>query len=348
MKTLLLIPSVRRTATPGEEPQMDYDALAAAIEARGHHAEIADFTVLNDATEPLVKLARRYLDKDSALAVLGFVRRKRFDAIFCNSESISLPLACLLKGVLQRPRVVSIGHRLTAGKKKPFFTILRAHRQIAQFFVYTRFQKEYAEKTLGVAPSAVTQISFHADTHFFQPQAEVEVNPAQIGAAGLEWRDYETLVAAVRERPEWQLRIATGSPWSKRTNAIETWEMPSHIVTKRYTYEGLREMYAQAAVIAVPLAQNDFSAGVTAVLEGMAMGKPVIVTQTTGQAEAVIEGVTGFSVPVGDVAAFQAAIERLLDDPELRATVGQNARCWVEQNAPLTLWARRIAEALCG
>jgi glycosyltransferase involved in cell wall biosynthesis len=40
----------------------------------------------------------------------------------------------------------------------------------------------------------------------------------------------------------------------------------------------------------------------------------------------VEDGVNGLVVPVGDIAALRAALERLLDDADLRARLGSSAR----------------------
>ena len=58
------------------------------------------------------------------------------------------------------------------------------------------------------------------------------------------------------------------------------------------------------------------------ILEAMAAGKPVIATDIRGCREEVVDGVTGYLVPVGDPPALAAAIERLTASSELRARMG--------------------------
>jgi glycosyltransferase involved in cell wall biosynthesis len=62
------------------------------------------------------------------------------------------------------------------------------------------------------------------------------------------------------------------------------------------------------------------------VLEAMCCGRPCIVTNIGGQAELVVDGETGLTVPVGDPAAIAAATARLQRDPMLRARMGRAAR----------------------
>jgi glycosyltransferase involved in cell wall biosynthesis len=353
MKVLLLIPSVRKTniaeaVAANNHPTMDYDALASALESGGDTVTIADFTMLENAPEPLVQAARKRVNVDAALAVLGFVRRKEYDVIFCNSESTALPLALLFKGLIgeKRPGHVAICHRLTPKKKKPFFTILKADQQIDTLFVYSSLQKKYAEETLGIPKDKVPHIQFHADIRFFAPQHSISTTPKMLSAAGLEWRDYLTMITALTPKTDWIVKLAAASPWAKHANETEKVDMPPHIAAQRYPYDELRTLYAESEAIVVPLKENDFQAGITAILEAMAMEKPVIVTKTTGQTDVIIDGVNGLYVPVGDTDAMQKTLERVLSDATLRETLGKNGRRWVEENATQTLWAEIIAKAI--
>ena len=96
----------------------------------------------------------------------------------------------------------------------------------------------------------------------------------------------------------------------------------------------------------MPLRETDFQAGVTTILEAMAMGKAVIATRTTGQTDVITDGENGLTVPPGSAEAWRQAISRLRDDNELCECLGRNARRWVEEHATLDLWVARISEAL--
>lgn len=62
------------------------------------------------------------------------------------------------------------------------------------------------------------------------------------------------------------------------------------------------------------------------VMEAMQAGVPVVATEVGSVREAVDDGDTGIVVPVEDLDAIVAALARLRDDPELRATMGARAR----------------------
>jgi glycosyltransferase involved in cell wall biosynthesis len=95
--------------------------------------------------------------------------------------------------------------------------------------------------------------------------------------------------------------------------------------------------YERAAVVAVPSRREGY--GMVA-REAMAHGRPVVATAVGGLADAVEHEVNGLVVPVRDVAALRAAIERLLGDAELRARLGRAAREKAERE-----WGRDAAAA---
>ena len=85
------------------------------------------------------------------------------------------------------------------------------------------------------------------------------------------------------------------------------------------------------------------------VVESLAVGTPVISTRVGGVAEVVVDGVNGLLVPVGDVAALAAAIERFFSDGALRVALrGNAARSVDEYGAEHVLGAvvQRLEEAV--
>lgn len=62
------------------------------------------------------------------------------------------------------------------------------------------------------------------------------------------------------------------------------------------------------------------------VLESMAAGLPMVVTDAGGTAEAVIDGETGLVTPPGDHRAIAAAINTMAHDPACRSAMGQAGR----------------------
>lgn len=62
------------------------------------------------------------------------------------------------------------------------------------------------------------------------------------------------------------------------------------------------------------------------VYEGMSRGKAVIGTKPGGHTDMIVHGETGLLTPLGDVDALTAAMQRLIDNPDLCAQLGQAAK----------------------
>lgn len=65
-----------------------------------------------------------------------------------------------------------------------------------------------------------------------------------------------------------------------------------------------------------------FEAFGLAVVEAMAAGKPVVAADAPGPSHTVLDGVTGLLYPRGEVGELEAALSRLVGDPELRQSMG--------------------------
>jgi glycosyltransferase involved in cell wall biosynthesis len=328
-------------------PTMDYEALAATLRSvHGDQVDLLDYTAVDQATSASVRYTRKFAGRNAALALMAFQRHKDYDAIFTNAENVAVPLALMLKTVPNRPRHVTIAHRISAKKKQPFYRWLQVYREMDTIFVYASKQLEFARDELGIPDSVLRRIPFHADHRFYRPLSDAQVREDQICSAGLEWRDYPTLIDALADRSDMTVRLAAASPWSKHNNETDARPLPAHIDARCYDYNSLRDLYAESSVVVVPLYENDFQAGVTTILEAMAMGKPVVVTGTQGQSDIIDDGYNGLYVAPGGVDGWKQTVELLRNDRSLRTKLGQRARRWVEENATLDHWVENITSAL--
>ena len=67
-------------------------------------------------------------------------------------------------------------------------------------------------------------------------------------------------------------------------------------------------------------------------LEASSVGRPIITTDVPGCRDAVLVNKTALIVPIKNPEALSLAIQRLLDDVELRAIFGKNSRKFMEEN----------------
>jgi glycosyltransferase involved in cell wall biosynthesis len=80
------------------------------------------------------------------------------------------------------------------------------------------------------------------------------------------------------------------------------------------------------------------------IVEGMAAGKPVVATNGGGVPEIVIDGVTGFLVPMGDATAMAAAIGRLLENPKMMNEMGTAGQRRAESHFSIDQTVRKIEQ----
>lgn len=344
-------------------PRKDYLGLQASL-----GATLLDHSWIDRSR--FTRWTARLLGKPIAQAWLAFRQRRAYRAIVTDGEHIGIPLALLLKLARARTPHVTIGHRLTASKKRPFFRWLRVHSHISRIALHSRQQYDLAMTDLRIPPRQVAFVPYQVDTDFWRPQ---EVSEERlICSAGLEFRDYPTLLRAVEDL-DVRVVIGAASHWSRRRNTAEGAGRPSSVQVGSFDYVALRELYARSALIVVPLEDIDFQAGVTTILEAMAMAKPVVVTHTLGQTDVVEDrrmitrsaeprlrsesllrslahpaGVelepNGFYVPPGDPAALRRAIAYLLDHPEERTRLGLAGRRLVESLMTTDQFASRMRE----
>jgi len=213
----------------------------------------------------------------------------------------------LIRRVLQRADVVISGtHRLV--ETSPFL-------------------REAAEK-VQVIPYAVDVAAFDRST-VDPPErsaASGAQDPLTVLAAGrlVYYKGFAQLIA-LADRLEGRLVIVGGGPLEKELRA-QAAGRENVVLTGKVSDRVLRAHLAAADVFVLPSINRAESFGI-ATIEAQAMGVPAVVTDVgTGTVEAVQDGVTGYVVPPSDADALVAAINTLLGDHELRATMGQAAR----------------------
>lgn len=92
-------------------------------------------------------------------------------------------------------------------------------------------------------------------------------------------------------------------------------------------------------IFVLPSEKEGFS---KVILEAMLMGKPVVASNVTGPAELVVDGETGFLVPVGKTDEIAGAILRLIENPALRKEMGEKARERAVRNFPIEKYAASV------
>ena len=118
-------------------------------------------------------------------------------------------------------------------------------------------------------------------------------------------------------------------------------------IVEHVTFEGwqnadrVRTLYQQADIFCLP----SLAEGIPVVLmEAMAMEIPCVATRVTGVPELIRDREDGLLVAPGNEAELAEALERLLDDPELRVRLGRSARQRVLEEYDLHRNAQQLAQ----
>jgi glycosyltransferase involved in cell wall biosynthesis len=331
---------VRDQAAAGRRPLPDYLAMADAL-----GADLVDYAAARRGSA-----AGRLLEKAGGrnlmLAWECFRRRGDYRVLFTDGEQVGIPLALLLKLLgwvsrRPRPRHAMIVHVLSVPKKLRLMDAFRLHTRIDTFLVYAAWQGRFIRERWGLPAGRVVFTPFMVDADFFAPGRVTPQRRDMICAVGLERRDYPTLMEAVRGL-DVQVVIAAASPWSKQSDSTAGQAVPDNVEVRRFTQYELRQLYADCRFMVMPLYDVDFQAGVTAILEAMAMGRAVVCSRTRGQTDVVRDGENGVYVPPGDARVLRAAIAALLADPERADRLGQAGRQLVEREMSLAAYVGRL------
>lgn len=197
------------------------------------------------------------------------------------------------------------------------------------------------ERTPG---TLVTVVSTGVDVEAFKPdpqQSPPSPEPVVVCVGRLDkYKGQEFLLqACARERTRPYRLILVGD--GPMRPALEAHAAALGIVDRvcfAGPQEDVRPFLAQADCVALASTEEGMPGSI---LEAMAMARPVVATAVGGVSEAVIDGVTGYLVPSGDVGALAAAISALLADPAKAKGMGQAARERAEQAFNVQLMIRK-------
>jgi glycosyltransferase involved in cell wall biosynthesis len=84
----------------------------------------------------------------------------------------------------------------------------------------------------------------------------------------------------------------------------------------------------------------------TVILEAMASGKPVVATRSGGASEMVLDGKTGFLIPIKDLKKGLETLEELITNPELRRSFGEAGQKRVLSEYSLNAFEEKIKSHL--
>ena len=111
---------------------------------------------------------------------------------------------------------------------------------------------------------------------------------------------------------------------------VKFFNLGDDILIDMFKLGDMPKLYGASSVCIYPSTAGE-PFGLT-MLEAMASGKPMIVTNSGGMPEIIKDGINGYVVPVKDFEALASRIIQLLNDDKLRDRFGHTAREMIEQN----------------
>lgn len=284
--------------------------------------------VIRALTEPPQHAGRlgRTLRRGGMLGIaLDFFARESASAasFVLTGEDIGLP-AAIATWILRRTAPVHVifhGHYI--GNRK-FTAVMRILRRLphVHWHPLSIALRDTLIARFGVPERQCHATGYAVDTAFFSPRPGAGTVIASAGAAH---RDYRTLIEASAGLGI-PVKIAADSTWFPTRFDISG-EAAPHVEARSYgNYAQLRELYADARFVVVPLEDREHACGYAVIAEAMAMGRAVIATRTRAPSDFLRDAETGLLVPPGDAATLRARMAQLLAEPELAARLGENAR----------------------
>ncbi len=220
----------------------------------------------------------------------------------------------------------------------------RSLRTAARVVCLGESQRQELIAAVGAPEADVLTLLLPVDADFFSPAAGPTGEPTVLTVGKDLARDFATFLTAVGPL-DVSLQLTT------HPRNLEGLELPSNARIGPLSWMELRESYARAACVVLPQRHDGYpfgseGGGLTALLEAMAMGKPIVASNRAIIRDYVQDGVEALLVPPEDPAALREAVERVLGDHELAGRLGSAARARVEHAHTTPAFAARLAPVL--
>ncbi|MCH8556261.1 MAG: glycosyltransferase family 4 protein [Balneolia bacterium] len=310
------------------------------------NADLLDERYLMEKPPAIRKLLYKYLPTHFSQIIEALFIQNRYNAILSQSEKVGLPLALVMKYLgMKTPhsliisRITSVYEKRT--KRKMWF-FNKTKDTISRYLIWSSNQRNIAINEIGINPERIILIKRGTDQLFWKQDSN---DQNMICSVGMEARDYPTLVEAMRE-VDIPIHIAAGQSRGELFETVKKLydidNVPDNVTIGEKTLFELRDLYAKSRFSVVSLMPTDSDNGLTAILESMSMGKPVICTKAEGQIDVIRDGETGIMIPQGDPLAMREAILDLWNNPDKCREMGKKAQEYVDTYHNMEQFAEAI------
>ncbi|PLX28267.1 hypothetical protein C0581_02935 [Candidatus Parcubacteria bacterium] len=268
-------------------------------------------------------------------------RIKDSDIIFATADRVGIPLVLLtyIKIIPQRHIVyVSIGlpERLDQLKNKFVYRLYRKafKKVVSRIVCYGYEEAVQLRKKLGATDDTVIFMPFGVDVNYFDPsyistQSADDKYMFCIGADPQ--RDFELLFEAVRDIDYPLLVVTTKQRYAELKE--KGMVIPKSVTIKTdIPFKMVREYLSGAQAVLLPVKENTYSGATTTLLQAMALGKPVLVSQTGAIKDGYFlqDRNNCMLVRPGDIDELRHGIKEISEDTYDFFNMGKKARETVE------------------
>lgn len=230
-------------------------------------------------------------------------------------EGLAIPLCTLFRR--RRPGFAMSLMSPDNRKMRALLGLPLLARAVDMVVVSNEHKRHLVGELTAIPEERVFVLPEQTDTVFFKPGPSSQARERPLlFAPGLEQRDYRTLAQAIAEL-DVDCVVCAMSPNAVQDSSIFPEQLPPNMVVTPLPWPAFRQAYRDAALVVVPLRQNLYSAGSTAVMEALACKRPVIITDIPGIAHEFSARKLVATAPAGDAASLRQRIVELLSDPAL-------------------------------
>jgi glycosyltransferase involved in cell wall biosynthesis len=332
---------IERLAANMQRPRHSVPVLARRLGAKLYQAK-------RDAPTPSLsdRLRSRLLGSPQgwSLAREMAPRLGRNDVIFCLDAEVGVPMAAMLRGRSDRPKLVVYLHNLDRPRGRVGGSLFGIADCVDLFTSCCSSQLEFVRNRFGVAEDRTLLLLNHVDNKFYTPgSAKPGKRRPVIASVGLERRDYVTLAAATKDL-DVDVRIDAFSPNARRMARAFPAEIPRNMMFQTNTSTELVQMYRDADVVVVSMFPNKY-AGLTTLVEGLACERPVVASRTIGLADYLVPNEVTAVEPC-DPKALRAAIVQLLENPQEARAQARRGYESVDRRYDFDRYNEMVAERL--
>jgi len=325
------------------------------------HAKLAPL-LRQSGVEPHYLGVHRTLDAPAFGRLVRFIKAADVDIVHAHLEmamTMSLPAAALAG-------TAAVGtfhhvHRPLSGRAsgRERLALEVATRSAATIFVSQASLKSFADRYRAgrATPSSWKVVHNGIDLDYFAPVASALQEPQMPADLGVGRSRVVTILAALRDFKGIQhaidawpsvlarfpdvrlLLVGSGSEEHALRARVDELGLSDSIVFAGMRSDIPQILHASEVVLLPSIYGENLP---TVLMEAGGCGRPVVASDVGGISDIVADDETGLLVSPGDSRGIAAAVNRLLDDPDLGQRFGQAARIRMEKLFDARSWARSL------